>query len=420
MSSEQPVISTTSVALSPDIGERARASTADLVVLPSKVEGDGPVYSEHSVMLVKQLKALGAEVTFADPSEERRFEVKKGALTTAALALVIGIGSNASWDFLKKFLRREKSNRLSITYVALDKSDGSSETAWLLEGDSESVIQSIDRLRGISHELSSVATEEPPGVESPDARQPALPAAGSDEDLHKAYLVSQVLERRSKADRLMEQARSLLADASNEEDLHHAEVNARNALAAYRSSLDWAEDTDREEDAHRRLDEAGHWVRETFGCFLDRDGKSYKQTCPVALGHNRIGLSISGRASVRVCSLCGRDVSECEHLPGTAYLVPGGASDLGWCRVCCQSECDHVPTEMHRAPLVSIIRQMDLDEISIVSRPAHPDARIQAVSVPVADLQDVLGDSFIPGMEVSCDRCLLSCEGLVRHDVPHD
>ncbi len=135
---------------------------------------------------------------------------------------------------------------------------------------------------------------------------------------------------------------------------------------------------DLEGDAHRRLDAAGRWVRRTFGCHLEEHGTQYAQTCPVALGHNRIGLSVGGRAAKRLCSLCGFDVSECEHLPGIAYLVPGGADALGWCRVCSRPECEnHVPTETYRASLVSIIQEIDLDEVSIVTKPAHPEARIQ-------------------------------------------
>lgn len=169
-----------------------------------------------------------------------------------------------------------------------------------------------------------------------------------------------------------------------------AEHDARQALVQYRASLDWAEDTDHEDDAHRRLDDAGGWVRRTFGATSGGTAQ-YRQRCPVALGRNRIGLSVGGRAAKQVCSPCGMDLSECEHLPGTAYLVPGGAGDLGWCRVCCASECDHLPHETYRASLVSIIQGMDLDEVSIVTKPAHPEARIQAVSIPESDLQASLG-----------------------------
>ena len=173
----------------------------------------------------------------------------------------------------------------------------------------------------------------------------------------------------------MRQARSVLRTTLHIKGRKRAERDARQALRAYRGAIDWAEDTAREEEAHRLLDEAGRWVRRTFGCHLKREGAQYSQACPVALGHDRIGLSVGGRASKRVCSLCGMDVSECEHLPGSAYLVPGGTDDLGGCRVFGESECDHLPTESYRASLVSIIQEMELDEVSIVTRPAHPEAR---------------------------------------------
>jgi hypothetical protein len=92
--------------------------------------------------------------------------------------------------------------------------------------------------------------------------------------------------------------------------------------------LNWAEDGPREAEAHTRLDEAGRWVRATFGCMLEQDGTAYFVSCPVRLGHVRVGLSIGGTAH-RICSLCGEDVSECEHQRGVAYLVPGGVTDLG-------------------------------------------------------------------------------------------
>jgi hypothetical protein len=217
----------------------------------------------------------------------------------------------------------------------------------------------------------------------------------------------------------MLRARTFLQKARHPQAKRRAESDARKALAAYRGSLDWAEDTELEDDAHRVLDEAGKWVRQTFGCHLERDGQAYRQTCPVALGHNRIGLSIGGRATVRVCSLCGQDASECEHLPDTKYLVPGGAEELGWCSVCLQEHCDHIVTETYEASLVSIIREMDLAEVSIVGKPAHPEARIHAVSISVSELKESLGDEFEPGMDVSCDRCLTPCGGLIRHQFPH-
>ncbi len=243
--------------------------------------------------------------------------------------------------------------------------------------------------------------------------------AGSDADLRREYLELRVQSRRDAGDRIMRRVCASLPRLKHAKARQKAEQDARSALAAYRGSLDWAEDTDLEEEAHRALDDAGRWVRETFGCFLDRSGRTYNQTCPVELAHNRVGLSIGGQAASRVCSLCGEDVSECEHLPGTAYVVPGGSEDLGWCRVCCEEECDHLPTEHYRASVVSKISEMEFVEVSLVSKPAHPEARIGMIPVPVADLVAELGDDFEPGMEVSCDRCLTRCEGLMRRQLPH-
>jgi hypothetical protein len=241
---------------------------------------------------------------------------------------------------------------------------------------------------------------------------------GPDDDLRDAFRRRQVANRRARAQSLLDSAREELTTSRDDGAFARAKQLARQSLVFFARSLDWAEDTDEEEEAHHRMDEAGTWVRETFGCRLERNGTRYNQTCPVALAHNRIGFSIGGVAT-RVCSICGGDLSECDHLPGTAYVVPGGPADLGWCRVCLKDSYDHSTSESYRVSVVAIIRQMTVDEVSLVSKPAHPEARLTAISVPTADLQSALGYEFEPGMEVSCDRCLLPCDGLIRHDIPH-
>jgi hypothetical protein len=258
---------------------------------------------------------------------------------------------------------------------------------------------------------------EPDATDPSVAPRTSFETDGSDADIRDAYRREQVMSRRREADLLMSQASG--HRGTTHEGARDAEHDARAALKLYRASLDWAEDTDLEDDAHRMMDDAGRWVRETFGCRVERVGREYRQVCPVALGHNRIGLSIGGHAAVRVCSLCGGDLSECEHLPRTAYLVPGGPEDLGWCRVCLKESCDHEPNTTYRVSLVSIIRELDLHEVSIVSKPAHPEARIHSISLSNADLKAALGPDFVPGVEVSCDRCLTPCEGLTKHDVTH-
>jgi hypothetical protein len=240
--------------------------------------------------------------------------------------------------------------------------------------------------------------------------------AGSDDDLHAAYMQGQSDRHRRRGDELLAGARALMRTNPSRQGRERAESNARQALSSYASSLNWAEGSDDEEKAHQRMDAAGNWVRRAFGCHLHRENKTYSQRCPVALAHDRVGLSVGGAAR-RICSLCGDDLSECEHRRGVAYMVPGGSADLGWCRVCLkESGCSHRADEQHRVGVVSIIKEMELQEVSIVGRPAHPDARFEIIGIDAGKLQARLGAAFSPGVPVNCDRCLQVCEGLVTHD----
>jgi hypothetical protein len=85
------------------------------------------------------------------------------------------------------------------------------------------------------------------------------------------------------------------------------------------------------------------------------------------------------------CSICHQDADECEHVVGRAYEG---------------QQC-------HR-----LLQDVEVFEVSLVARPAQPDARIMAQSVPVADLREALPPEWEPGMAVSCDRCLAPCDGI--------
>ena len=94
-------------------------------------------------------------------------------------------------------------------------------------------------------------------------------------------------------------------------------------------------------------------------------------------------------------------------MPGTASMVPGGADDLGWCRVCLKESCDHVATETHRVSVVAMIRQMNVDEVSLVSKPAHPEARLMVVSIPTSDLATPSASRCCAGGPTSTRRLAL-------------
>jgi hypothetical protein len=237
--------------------------------------------------------------------------------------------------------------------------------------------------------------------------------AGGNLDIRLAYVQERIAERLHESAVFLEASHGLRGT-----DRPGAESAARSALLSCARALDWAEDSDREDEIHQRLDLLGLYVRTTFGCTVYRDGNQYRITCPVHIAHRRIGLSIGGTAQ-RVCSLCGYDISECEHLGDRAYIVTGGKNDLGWCRVCCKETCDHVASQEYRTAPVAIIQHMNLEEISIVSKPAQPEARFTSMPLSISTLVEGLGPRFRPGMDVSCDRCLSKCGGLIRYDFSH-
>jgi hypothetical protein len=246
--------------LDPRIVARARACVAPVVVLPLReIDGIG-IYPQGTLTLGKRLRAEGVGAVYLHDSEHRRFEVKKGFVLEAVEALLLGIGSSAGWDAIKALLARSKSRQLEVTYLELETPEGKG-IAWKAVGEAGAVARAIDLIRtlGGGH---APANENAPRVA--DAAASAFEAAGSDEDLRLGHARDQIARRRQEAERLRAAAEHALAD--DPPDWATAEQQARQALHFYARSLDWAEDTAAEEEAHRLMDEGGAWVRSTFGC----------------------------------------------------------------------------------------------------------------------------------------------------------
>lgn len=164
-------------------------------------------------------------------------------------------------------------------------------------------------------------------------------------------------------------------------------INA--AVRTLRSAMNWLEDTDEFEAAHQKLDQAGSFRRAHFPalCILSLSEQGYAVTCPVSLAHNRVGLSPGYIVRSAECSICGLDPEDCAHIVGRTYAG----------EVCYR-----------------IITQADVLEISLVGRPAQPDARIESIGLRDAELREQLGPAFRRGMPVRCDRCLTPCDGVER------
>jgi hypothetical protein len=186
---------------------------------------------------------------------------------------------------------------------------------------------------------------------------------------------------------------------------------ARSAIDASARAFWWAEDSEFEEAQHTKMHEIGRWTRQNIGCHLDFDGERYRQTCPIAIAHKRLGFSV-GFIGPRACSICGGDLSECSHVRGRAYWVRGGRHDGVDCPVCLRPECQHRGDRLYRVGVVSIVSNVDeLREVSMVVRPASPEARLLEIPIETAALQEKFGPRFSVGTEVSCDLCLGGCWG---------
>lgn len=187
------------------------------------------------------------------------------------------------------------------------------------------------------------------------------------------------------ASRLYGRACRLLDDPADQE----AESLLRASLRGFRSAMNWLEDTPDFEVAHQRLDAAGHLAREAFpgGCRLAYREGTYLQECPAALAHNRVGLSPGILVRAAECSICSQDPEDCSHITGRVY---------------------------DGARCIRIITSAEILEVSVVGRPASPDARFDSLPVSLAALREQLGERFSPGTPVTCGLCLRACTGVAR------
>lgn len=365
----------------------------DVIVRAIRRTTDGVgVYDRHAPILVKNLRAAGAVVEYEDPPDTRRFLDENSAMEVIAAALALNLLSSADYDALRWAIgRMGRGARLQLRL-----SRGADQPDESFEGSVEDALALLSQTRGDATDAC-----EQGGPLSLD-RVPDAPE-------RRLSTAREVEERLARAEAKLAAAESMLISENGD-----AEHEARAALSGFASALNWADGGPFEQAVHARMDQAGRWVRERFGCQLHREGTEYSQRCPVALGHNRLGLSVGG-LSRKVCSICGEDFSECPHRPGVEYIVAGGVGPLGWCRVCAERDgCEHLPGERYRARLVVMVVEMQVEEVSIVDDPAFRDARITSMSYTLDDLRQAVGEDFEPGIELACDGCLRVCDGLAR------
>ncbi|QQQ74794.1 hypothetical protein IOD16_27155 [Saccharothrix sp. 6-C] len=190
-----------------------------------------------------------------------------------------------------------------------------------------------------------------------------------------------------------------------------AESAARNALDAAVSAYNFLEDHPLADIAHQHAHAVGEFVGGIFGCWIRMYDGVYWDECPATLMHHRWGFS-PGYTSRRLCSICFEDIDDCPHLIGQKYEMIAARDDQGRCNCCGWTDCSHVPGQSVEVNPVAIHGDIDLEEVSMVSRPRDPLARPTRISLDVEALGAVLDLDSSEGI-LRCYRCVNSCEGFI-------
>lgn len=102
---------------------------ADVLLLPREVVDGRGFYDDSVVTLAKELRAQGISAVYAHEPDEREWIGEKSA-STIALALVVGVGSDAGWSGLCALLARAKRKRVHVRYSRTIKTLGRTESEW--------------------------------------------------------------------------------------------------------------------------------------------------------------------------------------------------------------------------------------------------------------------------------------------------
>lgn len=209
------------------------------------------------------------------------------------------------------------------------------------------------------------------------------------------------------------EAKALLVSGARKK----AETRARESLGLFRKALDYSEDTREFDATHIAMDEMGFWVRANFGCRIELKESQYQRTCPVDLAHIRVGFSPAWIIESSFCSICGEDSESCQHISGRTYDRVECTKTEGRCNICgTGAECEHQVGKLYDSvPRFRIIASIsEIRDVSFVSRPVEPQARLQAVGVPIQSLRHKFGKGWEPGSPLYCHRCVANCEGVVE------
>lgn len=157
------------------------------------------------------------------------------------------------------------------------------------------------------------------------------------------------------------------------------EVAARRSLREAATAFRYLRRTPYGHQAHIQLHRIGELVGGLYRCFWEFDEGRWFDKCLVQFAHSPLGPSV-GFVAQRLCSICGADFSECDHLPGRVYRVVARRSD-DRCTVCEEVSCVHRPGFSYDVEAAARIGSPVVREVTLTPEPRDPSLLIESFEV---------------------------------------
>ena len=193
------------------------------------------------------------------------------------------------------------------------------------------------------------------------------------------------------------------------ETLQLVEPLIRTSEKAAVNALNYLEDTESAQEAHEAIHRAAFIRSGLFGCPITYEDGQFWWDCTVSMSHLRMGMS-AGITSDFYCSICDKKMEDCDHVMGSTYSVVAQKDDDGRCSVCGLLNCGHKQGETYPVTASGIGREIAAHEVSMVSRPRYPLARINKMTREVPERYQPYAEAGV----LDCDECLGPCGGLVE------
>ena len=182
-------------------------------------------------------------------------------------------------------------------------------------------------------------------------------------------------------------------------------------------SLNYLEDTSQADECHELVHRTASLRAALVGCPMRLAEAHLWLDCPGRIAHMRMGAS-AGLTTSFVCSVCREPIEDCDHLPGLSYSVSMVRDGKGSCSICHESACGHEVGTVYELPATAMATDVIAHEVSMVSRPRYPLARIRRFGLPLEP-----GTEMYRAAEsgvVHCSGCMEPCRGLQQMSASPD